>query len=258
MSKRSLAAGTACALACFAVAMTPVQATAADIKLFGGNAMRVLLAELVQQFEKSSGHKVTVEYGTLGAITDRVMKGEAADVVIVTPAQNEKLEKEGKLLAGSRAPLAKAGYGVFVKTGAARPELGTVDAFKRTMLAAKSIALGDPAGGGPLGVYSAGLMQRLGLADDLKAKIKLFPSGTQVAEAVAKGESEVGLGLASDAVVVPGLVAIPLPGEIQTYTVYTLGIVASSKQVDTAKSLIAFLTSPAAKQALAAKGFEAQ
>ena len=143
-----------------------------------------------------------------------------------------------------------------MKTGAARPDLGTVDAFKRTMLAAKSIALGDPAGGGPLGVYSAGLMQRLGLADDLKAKTKLFPSGTQVAEAVAKGESEVGIGLASDAVVVPGLVAISLPAEIQTYTTYTLGIVASSKQADAAKALIAFLTSPAAKQALAAKGFE--
>jgi molybdate transport system substrate-binding protein len=101
-------------------------------------------------------------------------------------------------------------------------------------------------------------MQRLGLAEGVKAKTTLFPSGTQVAEAVAKGESETGIGLASDAVVVPGLIAIPLPAEIQTYTTYTLGIVASNKHVDAAKALIAFLTSPAAKQALAAKGFEAQ
>jgi molybdate transport system substrate-binding protein len=100
-------------------------------------------------------------------------------------------------------------------------------------------------------------MQRLGLAEDLKARIKLVPSGTQVAEAVAKGESEFGIGLASDAVVVPGLVGIPLPADIQTYTSYTLGIVASSKQADAAKALIVFLTSPAAKEALAAKGFEA-
>ena len=252
MFKRSLTKVLACVLACFAVAMTPVQATAADIKL------RVLLPELLPQFEKSSGHKVMVEYSTLGAITDRVMKGEAGDVAIVTSAQNEELQKQGKLLAGSRAELAKVGYSAFVKTGAARPDLGTVDAFKRTMLEAKSIAMGDPAGGGPVGVYSAGLMQRLGLAEDLKAKIKLFPSGTEVAEAVAKGESEIGIGLASDAVIVPGLVAVPLPAEIQNYTMYTLGIVASSKQVDAAKALIAFLTSPAAKQALAAKGFEAQ
>ena len=257
MFRRSSATGGVFACLCFAVAMTPLQATAADIKLLGGTSMRVLLPELVPQFEKSSGHKVTVEYGTLGAVTDRVMKGEAADVVIVTPAQSEKLLKESRLISGSGAMLAKVGYGVFVRKDAARPDLATVDAFKRTMLAAKSIALGDPAGGGPLGVNSAALMQRLGLADDLKAKTKLVRSGTQVAEAVAKGETEIGIGLASDAVVVPGLVAIPLPAEIQTYTTYTLGIVASSKQADAAKALIAFLTSPTAKQALAAKGFEA-
>src|SRR5262245_3436156 len=234
------------------------QASAADIKLLGGASMRVLLPELIAQFEKSSGHKVTVEYGTLGAITDRVMKGEAADVVIVTGAQNDQLQNQGKLVAGSRAELAKAGYSVFVKAGAERPDVGTIDAFKRTMLAAKSIALGDPAGGGPLGIYSAGLMQRLGIADDLKARTKLLPSGTQVAEAVAKGDADVGIGLASDAVVVPGLVAIALPAEIQTYTTYTLGIVAGSTHVDAAKALIQFLISPAAKGALAAKGFEPQ
>jgi molybdate transport system substrate-binding protein len=258
MFGRSLAAASVGAWTFFAAAMTPVQAIAADIKLLGGTSMRALLPEQLPQFEKSSGHKVTIEYGTLGAITDRISKGEAADVAIVTGEQNEKLQKEGKLLAGSRIEFAKAGYSALVKTGAARPDLGTVDAFKRTMQAAKSIALGDPAGGGPLGMYSAGLMQRLGLADDLKSKTKLFPSGTQVAEAVAKGETDIGIGLASDAVIVPGVVAISLPTEIQTYTTYTLGIVAGSKQVDAAKALIAFLTSPAAKQALAAKGFEPQ
>jgi molybdate transport system substrate-binding protein len=258
MFGRSLAAALVGAWAFFAFAMTPVQTIAAEIKLLGGTSMRVLLPELLPQFEKCSGHTVTVEYGTLGAIADRVSKGEPADVAIVTSEQNEKLQKEGTLLAGSRAELARAGYSALVKTGAARPDLGTVDAFKRTMQGAKSIALGDPAGGGPLGTYSAGLMQRLGLADDLKSRTKLLPSGTQVAEAVATGETEIGIGLASDAVVVPGVVAIPLPADIQTYTTYTLGIVASSKQVDAAKALITFLTSPASKQALAAKGFESQ
>jgi molybdate transport system substrate-binding protein len=244
------------AVACFAIAMTPTWATAADIKLLAGTSMRVLLPEMLSQFEKSSGHKVLVEYGTLGAIADRVKKGEAADVVIVTGVQNDQLQKEGRLLAGGRADFAKGGYSALVKTGVSTPDLATVETFKRTMLAAKSIALGDPSGGGPLGVYSAGLTQRLGLAEQLKARIKLFPSGTQVAEAVAKGDSELGIGLASDAVIVPGLVAIPLPVEIQNYTMYTLGIVADSKQVDAAKALVAFLTSPTSKQALTAKGFE--
>ena len=107
-------------------------------------------------------HKVAVEYGTLGAIADRVKKGEAADVVIVTAVQNDQLQKEGKLLAGTRAEFAKGGYSALVKAGAATPDLATVETFKRTMLAAKSIAMGDPAGGGPLGVYSASLTQRLG------------------------------------------------------------------------------------------------
>lgn len=258
MFRRLLAAELVCAFTCFAVAIAPLRATAADITLLGGTSMRVLFSEQIPQFEKSSGHKVTLEYGTLGANRDRVMKGDAIDVVIVTPAQNEELQKQGKLLAASRAELARVGYSVFVKTGAPKPDIGTVDAFKRTMLAAKSIALGNPASGGPLGVYSAGLMQRMGLADNIKARTKLFPSGTEVAQAVAKGESEIGIGLASDAVIIPGLVAIPLPADIQTYTTYTLGITASSKNVDAAKALIAFLTSPASKEALTSKGFEPQ
>jgi len=260
MFDRSLASRWGRALACFALvlALTPAQATAADVKLLAGTSMRTLLPQVLPQFERSSGHKVTVEYGTLGAITDRVKKGEAVDVVITTPAQNEQLQKEGKLLAGSRTELAKVGYGVFVKAGAAKPALGTVDAFKSAMLTAKSLALGDPAGGGPLGVYSAGLMRRLGIAEDLKAKIKLVPSGTQVAEAVSKGECEMGIGLASDAVLTPGLVAVPLPAEIQNYTTYTLGVVAGSQNADAAKALVTFLTTPAVKQALATKGFETQ
>src|ERR1700741_378463 len=112
----------ACVSACFAITMMPVQATAADIKLVGGTSMRVFFTEQLPQFEKSSGHKVTVEYGTLGANKDRVAKGDAIDVVIVTPAQNEELEKQGKLIASSRAELAKVGYGVFVKAGAAKPD----------------------------------------------------------------------------------------------------------------------------------------
>jgi molybdate transport system substrate-binding protein len=255
---KPLVAGLVGALAFIAIGIAPSRGMAADIKLLAGTSMRALLPELLPQFEKSAGRKVMVEYGTLGAIADRIAKGEAADVVIVTGAQNEKLQQEGKVLAGSAAALAKAGYSVLVKAGVGKPTIETVDAFKGAIRAAKSIALGDPAGGGPLGVFSAGLMQKLGLAEDIKTKIKLVPSGTQVAEAVAKGETEIGLGLASDAVIVSGLTAIPLPAEIQTYTTYTLGIPASSKDVDAAKALIAFLASPVTKQALAAKGFDAQ
>jgi molybdate transport system substrate-binding protein len=231
-------------------------AGAAEVKLLGPVSLRALLPDLLPQFEKSSGHKVTVGYATLGAITERLVKGEPVDVAIVSPAQNEDLQKQGKMLGGSRVDIAKVGFTAFVKKGALKPDMSSVDAMKLTLLAAKSIALGDPAGGGASGVYLAGLMQRLELSADIKAKTRLFPSGTEVAEAVAKGDTEIGIGVGSDAKIVPGLDAIPLPTGAQSYSLYVAGIGSDSKQVDAAKALIAFLTSPAFKQALIASGFE--
>jgi molybdate transport system substrate-binding protein len=215
-----------------------------------------VLPERLPQFEKSSGHKVTVEYATLGASTERLMKGDTADVVTVSPAQIEELQKQGKLIAGSGVEIARVGYTAFVKKGAPKPDLSSVDALKRTLLAAKSIALGDPAGGGGSGVYLAGLMQRLGLSEQIKPKTKLFPSGTEVAEAVAKGDTEMGIGVASDAKIVPGLDATPLPTGAQSYSLYVAGVSSGSKDANAGKALIAFLTSPAVKQAFAANGFE--
>jgi molybdate transport system substrate-binding protein len=256
--KRSAAATCAAASAAFFALLLATQspARAADIKLFSPVSLRALLPELLPQFEKSSGHKVTVEYATLGATTERLLKGEPADVAMVSPAQNEDLQKQGKLLAGSGVEIAKVGFTAFVKKGAPKPDVGSIDALKVTLLGAKSIALGDPAAGGGSGVYLAGLMQRMELTADIKAKTKLFPSGTEVAEAVAKGHSEIGIGIGSDAKIVAGLDAIPLPPGAQSYSVYVAGISAGSKDADASKALIAFLTSPAAKQAFAAGGFE--
>ena len=238
------------------VAATPSPARAAEIKLLGPVSLRVVLPGLLQQFEKSSGHKVTIGYATLGDITKRLIAGEAVDVAMVSPEQNEDLQKQGKLLAGSRVEIARVGFTVFVKKGAPKPDVGSVDALKRTLLAAKSIALGDPAAGGGAGVYTAGLMQRLGLAEEIKARTRLVRSGTEVAEAVAKGEVEIGIGVASDAAIIPGLDATPLPIGAQSYSIYVAGISSGSKQVDAAKALIAFLTSPTVKQVLSASGFE--
>ena len=154
--------------------------------------------------------------------------------------------------------VARVGFAVFVKKGAPRPDVGSVDGLKRALLAAKSIVLGDPAAGGGAGVYTAGLMQRLELAAEIKARSSLVRSGTEVAEAVAKGESEIGIGVASDAAIISGLDALPLPTGAQSYSVYVAGISSGSKQVEAAKALIAFLISPAVKQALAANGFEAR
>jgi molybdate transport system substrate-binding protein len=238
------------------VAATPSPAHAAELKLLGPVSLRVVLPSLLPQFEKSSGHKVTVGYDTLGAITKRLVEGEVVDVAMVSPAQNEELQKQSKLLMGSGVEIAKVGFTVFVKKGAPRPDVGSVDALKRTLLATNSIVLGDPAAGGGAGIYTADLMQRLGLATEIKARTKLVRSGTEVAETVAKGEAEIGIGVASDAAIIPGLDAIPLPTGAQSYSVYVGGISSGSKQIDAAMALIAFLTSPPAKQALTASGFE--
>jgi molybdate transport system substrate-binding protein len=238
------------------IATMPSLARAAEISLLGPASFRVLLPQLLPQFEKSSGHKVTAGYAPLGVITERVIKGEAVDVAIVSGKQNEELQKQGKLLPGSRVEIAQVGFTVFVKKSAPKPDLSSADALKRALLAAKSIAVGDPARGGGASLYTIGLLKRLGISEEVKAKSRLEASGTEIAEAVAKGETELGIGVASDLSLVAGIESVALPAEVQNYSLYVAGINAASKEVDAAKALIAYLTSPAVKQALIASGFE--
>jgi molybdate transport system substrate-binding protein len=238
------------------LAAMPSRTRAAEISLLGPASFRVLLPELLQQFEKSSGHKVTAGYAPLGVITERVLQGEAVDVAIVSGKQNEELQKEGKLLPGSRMEVAQVGFTVFVKKGAAKPDLSSAEALKRSLLSAKSIAVGDPARGGGASLYTIGLLKHLGISDEVKAKSRLEPSGTEIAEAVAKGQTEFGIGVASDLSLVAGIEAVALPVEVQNFSLYVAGITTASKQVEAAKALIAYLTSSGVKQALVASGFE--
>jgi molybdate transport system substrate-binding protein len=238
------------------VAAASSPARAAEIKLLGPASFRVLFPELLPEFAKSSGHKVTAAYAPLGVITDRISKGDDVDVAIVSGKQNEQLQHQGKLLAGSRVEIAQVGFTVFIRKGAAKPDLSSTDALKRALLAAKSIAVGDPARGGGASLYTIGLLKRLGISEDVRAKSRLEASGTEIAEAVAKGEAELGIGVASDQSLVAGIESVALPAEVQSYSLYVAGINAGSKDVDAAKALIAYLTSPAVKHALTANGFE--
>ena len=132
-------------------------ARAAEIKLLCAVALNPAIDALIPDFEKSSRHKVTVAYGTAGAVADRVQKGEVADIVINSVPMIDRLQAQGKVVAGSRVIIAKVGVGVFVRKGAVKPDISSADAFKRSMLAARSIAYPDPAGGGASGVYVASL-----------------------------------------------------------------------------------------------------
>ena len=150
MNRRSIlsvSATIALGLALFGITAGST-ARAAEIKLLCAVALQPAMVALIPDFEKSSGHKVTIAYGTAGGVADRVQKGEATDMVISSVPLIDQLQSQGKVLAGSRVIIAKVGVGVFVRKGAAKPDLSSADAFKRSMLAARSIAYPDPAGGG--------------------------------------------------------------------------------------------------------------
>jgi len=211
---------------------------------------------LIPDFEKSSGHKITVTYGTAGAVADRVQKGESADIIVSSVPMIDRLQAQGKVIAGDRIIMAKVGVGAFVRKGAAKPDISSADAFKRSILAATSITYPNPSGGGASGIYVASLLERLGIAAEMKQKTKLSTLETLYAS-VASGDVEIGFNQVSEILAQPTVeLAGPLPSAIQNYTQFAPGIVSGSTQIDAARALVTFLTSPAAQTVLKAKGFE--
>jgi len=249
--------GTLLALAIAGVgAVTPNLATAAELKVLTAGAYKQVLVALVPDFEKQTGHKVTLDNDTVGALTKRIEGGEAFDVAVLTPAAVNALISKGKLADGTRATLARVGVGVMVKSGAPKPDISSVDAFKRALIAAKSVAYIDPASGGSSGIYVAGLLDKLGIADQVKPKAKLKQGG-YVADLIASGEAELGIHQISEIVPVKEVTLVgPLPADIQNYTVYAAGVGSGAKDGEAVKALIRALTGPAAAEVLKSKGME--
>ena len=232
-------------------------ASAAEIKVLSGSGIQPVMIELIPKFEQLSRYKVTFDYGTVGGMADRVQRGEAADVVIATGPQIDALEGQGKVVAGSRTDLAKTGVGVFVRKGAPKPDISSVEAFKRTMLAAKSIGWNDPAAGAPVSIYMIGAFERLGIAAEMKPKITVFKQRSERFEAVARGDVEIGFNQISEILVAPNIELVgPLPASIQHYTLFAAGIVAASNEQDAGRALIRFISSSAAQAIMKPKGFE--
>jgi molybdate transport system substrate-binding protein len=232
-------------------------ARAAEIKLLCAVALHPAIDALIPDFEKSSGHNVAVAYGNAGAIADRFQKGEAADLVINAAPLMDQLRAQGKVVAGDRFIIAKVGVSAFVRKGAAKPDISSADAFKRSMLAARSITYPDPVGGGASGIYMVSLLERLGIAGEMKPKTKLSQAAKELYASVASGDVEIGFNQISEVLAQPTVeFAGPLPSAIQNYTQFAPGIVTGSNQTDAARALVTFLTSPAAQTVLKAKGFE--
>ncbi|OCK62566.1 molybdate ABC transporter substrate-binding protein [Bradyrhizobium sp. LMTR 3] len=233
--------------------------SAADIKLLSPIALRAVIADVTREFEKSSGDKVSVEYATVGVILDRLKRNEPADVAILAGPQLDELQKLGRIVAGSRVDVAQVGVGVFVRTGVPKPDVTSIDAFKRALANAKSISYGDPASGGVSGTHVAGLIERLGLTAEMKPRIRLLPNSQAVLQSVAKGEVDIGFGLTSDTTLVSGVDLVgALPTEIQNFTVYAAAAVAGTTQLEAANAFVSFLRSPATQSVLKSKGFESR
>lgn len=231
-------------------------ASADEIRVLSGGAAKALVEPLAQSFKAASGHLALVEFQPMGPLTERLAKGEAIDMVIVTSDVLERLEREGKLPKGIGRPIARVGVGVAVNEKAPLPDISTAEAFKRTVLAAKSLVYIDPTIG-TSGKHVAAVLEKLGIADQVKAKTTLLKGG-YVVEPVGRGEIELGIHQISEIMPVKGIRLVgPLPEELQKYTVYVAVPVPGSAHGAAVDAFIGHLTGPAASARLMAAGYTA-
>lgn len=232
------------------------RAQAAEIKLLSAGAVRAVVEGVSDAFREQTGHTVTTTFGTVGVVRQKLMAGAPADVVIMTDAAVDEAARQGAVSGGTRTDIARAGIGVGVREGAPLPDISTPEAFKQALLSAKSVVYVDPAQGATSGIHFASVLQRLGIADAVKAKTLLWPGG-YAAEAVAKGQAELVVHQISEILPVKGVKLVgPLPTELQKITVYSAGLATGSAAPDAARAYITFLTSPPVKAKFAAAGLD--
>ena len=218
-------------------------------------ALTPALSELTPKFE-SGGNKLVLVYSTIADLKKRIEAGETADVMILSRPALDDLQTQGKVAQGSIANVGKSYVAVGVRTGAPKPDIGTAEKLKAALLATKSISYADPAKGGASGVHFAKVLDRLGIADQMKAKTVLVP-GAEAGQLVARGEVEMGVAQASEIASVPGAEVVgPLPGDLNNAIVFAVGIGSTSKDPAAARSLIELLTGPAGAAVLKSKGLD--
>jgi molybdate transport system substrate-binding protein len=241
-------------LATLAVALGLGGAQAAEIKVLCSNGLREVMLELAPEFERASGHKLNLTFGLAAAFKQKIEAGEPFDVAVLVPAFLDDVVKQGKVSGDSRAIIARAGNGLAIRAGAPRPDIATADAFKATLLNAKSIAY---AKAGQSGVYFVGLLDRLGIADAVKQKARAEASGVDVGAAVAKGDAELGVLPVSEILPVKGVELLgPFPAALQGYVVMEAGVGAAAKDPAAAAALVKFLKSPDHFPVIKQKGME--
>lgn len=255
MNTKSIASRT---LALLSAVLFAGAAFAAEIHVISSGGFSAAYKDLLPGFERSSPHKVKSAYGASqggapDSISSRLARAEPADVLIMAAPALDDLIKQGKAQPGSRVDLARSIISMAVRSGAPKPDISTVDAFKRSMLNAKSIAYSASASGTYL---STELFPKLGIAEQIKDKVKRIES-ERVGSVVARGDAEVGFQQLSELIPIAGIDIVgPLPEEIQRVTIFSAGIAVGSREPEAAKALIQYLASPAAAPIVAKTGLE--
>jgi molybdate transport system substrate-binding protein len=228
-------------------------ASAAELKLLISNGMKEAVHDLAPQFERATDHKLSIRYGTAAFLQRDIDAGENFDVTVVPAPSIDAVAKAGKLDISTRSDIAHSRIGIAVRRGAPKPDISTVEAFKRTMLNAKAIAYATV---GTSGVHFIAVCERLGIANEVKAKSKTLPGGV-LAEFVVKGEAELAIQQISELLPVEGVELVgPFPAELQLVTTYVAATSAMSREGEAGKAFIQFLKTPAAGAVLKAKGLD--
>jgi molybdate transport system substrate-binding protein len=234
-----------------AMVLPTARASAAELQLLAGGGMTAPLLELAKQFETASGHKLVIRFGTTPELMKLATAGGPFDLGVVPREVLKDDAARARFAAGPTVDVARVGLGVAVRAGAPKPDIGTADALKQALLAARSVAT-IPASAAGAQVLRA--FDRLGIAEAMKAKTKAEPGPAQVVEAVARGEAELGVFLVN-VLTAPGLDVVgPFPAEVQQEIVFTAAPAATTAQGEAAKAFIAYLTSPASAAVIKAKG----
>ena len=229
----------------------PVQA--AELKVLSGNGARAAVLELAARFDRASGHKTSVEFAVNPQTRAKIESGQPFDVAVLNPPVLDALIKQGRIAAGTRAVLGRAGIGVGIREGASKPDISTVDAFKRVLLRSKSVAY---PGEGASGKYFVSVVERLGIAAEMKPKMRPMPAEYNV-EVVASGEAEMVVVVASRISGVPGVQLVGgIPQELQTWIGFTAGVGSAAREPQAARAMLRFFTAPDSAAVLRAHGVE--
>jgi molybdate transport system substrate-binding protein len=243
----------AAAAGCIGMAAGAPAAGAAEIVLTSSTAMREVVEELAAMSERASGNKVTMTFQSGVETSAKIESGAVADLVVTTPEAIDELTRDGKLAAGSRVNFVQSGVGVAVRAGAPKPDISTPAAFKQAMLAAKTIGISK----GPSGVYLMSIMQRLGIAAEVKAKGVTPELGQRVGNLIARGEAEIGVQQITELLPIAGIDFIgPLPNELQTKIGYATARPMTAKQPEAAAALVKFMSSAQAQPVMKKMGLE--